>query len=166
MQPADHLVVTGGSIGLNPHAALVAPEEMSMSSRFVLVAGALLTSLAAAPLSAQQSAGALRDTTGAKSSSPHANTSTDSALVELGRTISVLAATVQTVVEETAKNPEIRAAAVQTAGKAVSLAQRTLEENRGELERLLAEASQKLAAVEASERAKAAEKSKVTPSKP
>lgn len=156
-----------GSIGLNPHAALVAPEEMSMSSRFVLVAGALLTSLAAAPIAAQQSAGgALRDTTGAKSSSSHVSTSSDSALVELGRAISVLAATVQTVVEETAKNPEMRAAAVQTAGKAVSLAQRTLEENRGELERLLAEASRKLAAAEATERAKAAEKSKVAPSKP
>jgi hypothetical protein len=93
-------------------------------------------------------------------------TASDSALVELGRAISVLATTVQTVVEETAKNPEMRAAAVQTAGKAVSLAQRTLEENRGELERLLAEASRKLAAAEATERAKAAEKSKVAPSKP
>ena len=137
-----------------------------MSSRFAFVAGALLVSLAAQSLSAQQaSGGALRDTAGARPQTSRA-TSSDSALVELGRAISVLATTVQTVVEETAKNPEMRAAAVQTAGKAVSLAQRTLEENRGELERLLAEASQKLAAVEASERAKAAEKSKVTPSKP
>ena len=137
-----------------------------MSSRFVFAAGALLLSVAAQSLSAQSSSnGALRDTAGAKPRTSHA-TSSDSALVELGRAISVLATTVQTVVEETAKNPEMRAAAVQTAGKAVSLAQRTLEENRGELERLLAEASQKLAAVEASERAKAAEKSKVTPSKP
>jgi hypothetical protein len=137
-----------------------------MSSRFVFAAGALLLSVAAQSLSAQSSSnGALRDTAAAKPRASHA-TSSDSALVELGRAISVLATTVQTVVEETAKNPEVRAAAVQTAGKAVSLAQRTLEENRGELERLLAEASQKLAAVEASERAKAAEKSKVTPSKP
>ena len=137
-----------------------------MSSRFALAAAALLTSLAALPLSAQQSAGsAPRDTTGAKAPSSHA-TSSDSALVELGRAISALATTVQTVVEQTAKNPEMRAAAVQTAGKAVSLAQRTLEENRGELERLLAEASRKLAAAEATERAKAAEKSKVAPSKP
>jgi len=137
-----------------------------MSSRFAFVAGALLASLATQSLSAQYSShGALRDTAGAKPQTSHA-TSSDSALVELGRAISVLATTVQTVVEETAKSPEMRAAAVQTAGKAVSLAQRTLEENRGELERLLAEASQKLAAVEASERAKAAEKSKVTPSKP
>ena len=138
-----------------------------MSFRFAFVAGAFLTSLAALPLSAQQSAGgALRDTTGAKSQSSHPATSSDSALVELGRAISALATTVQTVVEQTAKNPEMRAAAVQTAGKAVSLAQRTLEENRGELERLLAEASRKLAAAEATERAKAAEKSKVAPSKP
>jgi len=137
-----------------------------MSSRFVFAAGALLLSVAAQSLSAQSSSnGALRDTASAKPRASHA-TSSDSALVELGRAISVLATTVQTVVDETAKNPEVRAAAVQTAGKAVSLAQRTLEENRGELERLLAEASQKLAAVEASERAKAAEKSKVTPSKP
>jgi len=137
-----------------------------MSSRFVFAAGALLLSFAAQSLSAQSSSnGALRDTAAAKPRASHA-TSSDSALVELGRAISVLATTVQTVVDETAKNPEVRAAAVQTAGKAVSLAQRTLEENRGELERLLAEASQKLAAVEASERAKAAEKSKVTPSKP
>jgi hypothetical protein len=138
-----------------------------MSSRFVFVAGALLLSVAAQSASAQQatSSGALRDTAGAKPQSSKA-TSTDSALVELGRTIAVLATTVQTVVEETAKNPEIRAAAVRTAGKAVTLAQRTLDENRGELERLLAEASRKLAAAEATERAKAAEKSKVTPSKP
>jgi hypothetical protein len=140
-------------------------EEMLMSSRFAFVAGALLVTLAAQSASAQSSKSALRDTSGAKPQVSHA-TSSDSALVELGRAISVLATTVQTVVEETAKNPEMRAAAVQTAGKAVTLAQRTLEENRGELERLLAEASQKLAAVEASERAKAAEKSKVTPSKP
>jgi len=137
-----------------------------MSSRFAFIAGALLVSLVGQSLSAQSSKGTLRDTAGAKPHASAATTSTDSALVELGRTIAVLATTVQTVVEETAKNPEIRAAAVQTAGKAVSLAQRTLEENRGELERLLAEASRKLAAAEAAERAKAAEKSKVTPSKP
>ena len=139
-----------------------------MSSRFAFAAGVLLVSLAAQSLSAQQasSGGALRDTAHAKPHTSPATASTDSALVELGRAIAVLATTVQTVVEETAKNPEMRAAAVQTAGKAVSLAQRTLEENRGELERLLAEASRKLAAAEAAERAKAAEKSKVTPSKP
>jgi hypothetical protein len=138
-----------------------------MSSRFAFVAGVLLVSFAAQSLSAQQagSSGALRDTAGVKPQAPRA-ASSDSALVELGRAISVLATTVQTVVQETANNPEMRAAAVQTAGKAVSLAQRTLEENRGELERLLAEASRKLAAAEATERAKAAEKSKVVPSKP
>jgi hypothetical protein len=138
-----------------------------MSSRFAFVAGVLLVSFAAQSLSAQQagSSGALRDTAGVKPQAPRA-ASSDSALVELGRAISVLATTVQTVVQETANNPEMRAAAVQTAGKAVSLAQRTLEENRGELERLLAEASRKLAAAEATERAKAADESKVVPSKP
>jgi hypothetical protein len=142
-------------------------EEMPMSSRFAFVAGALLAALASQSLSAQASTGGtLRDTASAKPRTSPTATSTDSALIELGRAISVLATTVQTVVEETAKNPEMRAAAVQTAGKAVSLAQRTLEENRGELERLLAEASRKLAAAEASERAKAAEKSKAAPSKP
>ena len=138
-----------------------------MSSRFAFVAGALLAALASQSLSAQATTGGtLRDTASAKPRTSPTATSTDSALIELGRAISVLATTVQTVVEETAKNPEMRAAAVQTAGKAVSLAQRTLEENRGELERLLAEASRKLAAAEASERAKAAEKSKAAPSKP
>jgi hypothetical protein len=138
-----------------------------MSSRFAFVAGALLASLAAQSLSAQQATtgGAMRDTASAKAQTSRA-TSSDSALIELGRAISVLATTVQTVVEETANNPEMRAAAVQTAGKAVSLAQKTLDENRGELERLLAEASRKLAVAEAAERAKAAEKSKAAPSKP
>src|SRR5947209_8153786 len=99
----DHLAMRRGSTGLHPHAAPVAPRGAAMSSRFAFVAGALLTSLAALPLSAQQSAsGTLHDTTGARSPSSHPTTSSDSALVELGRAISVLAATVQTVVEETA----------------------------------------------------------------
>jgi hypothetical protein len=142
-------------------------EELSMSSRFALVAGVLFTSLAALPLSAQQSStsGTLRDTARAKTTAPR-SASSDSALVELTRAVSALATTVQTVVEQTAKNPEMRAAAVQTAGKAVSLAQRTLEENRGELDRLLAEASRKLAAAEATERARAAEKAKAKPTEP
>ena len=119
-----------------------------MSSRFALVAGALLASLAAVPLSAQQSSGgALRDTTAARTT-PRTDAATDSALVELGRAVTVLAASVQKVVEETAKNPEVRRAALQTAGKAVSLAQRTLEENQSEIERLLVEASRRIAAMD------------------
>ena len=123
-----------------------------MSSRFALVAGALLAGLTALPLSAQQSKGdamrgsdsAMRDTSSAKrSTAPSA--ASDSALVELGRAIAALAVSVQTVVAETAKNPEVRRAAVQTAGTAVTLAQKTLEENSGEIERLLAEASRRLA---------------------
>src|SRR4051812_16259011 len=105
---ADHLAALGGSIVFPPRMRRSARrEEMLMSSRFALVVGALLASLAAQSLSAQQagSSGALRNTAGAKPQTSHA-TSSDSALVELGRAISVLATTVQTVVEETAKNPE------------------------------------------------------------
>ena len=125
-----------------------------MSSRFALVAGALLASFAAVPLSAQQSSGgALRDTSGAKAS-PRSDTATDSALVELGRAVTVLASSVQKVVEETARNPEVRRAALQTAGKAVSLAQRTLEENQSEIERLLVEASRRISAMDLEQKAK------------
>ena len=125
-----------------------------MSSRFALVAGILLASFAAVPLSAQQSSGgALRDTSGAKASAS-SSTATDSALVELGRAVTVLASSVQKVVEETARNPEVRRAALQTAGKAVSLAQRTLEENQSEIERLLVEASRKIAAMDLEQKAK------------
>ena len=125
-----------------------------MSSRFAMVAGVLLASLAAVPLSAQQSAGgALRDTTGAKAS-PSSGAATDSALVELGRAVTALATSVQKVVEETSKNPEVRRAALQTAGKAVSLAQRTLEENQSEIERLLVEASRRIAAMDLEQKAR------------
>ena len=166
MQPADHLVVTGGSIGSTRMRR--SSRRRRCPCRLGLYLSQALCSPRSPQLRSRRSSPPAHCATrpARRVQSPHATTSTDSALVELGRTISVLAATVQTVVEETAKNPEIRAAAVQTAGKAVSLAQRTLEENRGELERLLAEASRKLAAAEATERAKAAEKSKVAPSKP
>ena len=106
-----------------------------MSSRIALASGILLASLATRSVSAQQSAVATpHDTLGTKS--PAAKpTSSDSALVELGRALTVLAASVQTAVEQTAKNPEVRRAALQTAGKAVTLSQRTLEENTGQIER-------------------------------
>jgi hypothetical protein len=126
-----------------------------MSSRFALSAGVLLASLAAAPLSAQQSGTSpMRDTSAAKAPVP-AGAATDSALVELGRTLTALAVTLQTAVEQAAKNPEVRRAAVQTAGTAVSVAQRALAENTGQLERLLAEASRRLADAEAAQKAKA-----------
>jgi hypothetical protein len=131
-----------------------------MSSRFALTAGVLLASLTALPLSAQQSTGSAMRDTGAmrdtsRSKAPVARgAATDSALVELGRAITSLAVSVQTVVAETAKNPELRRAALQTAGKAVSLAQQSLEQNRGEIERLLTEASRKLAAADSTQRAK------------
>lgn len=135
-----------------------------MSSRFTLAAGTLLAALVAHPLAAQQSAGsAMRDTASAKAtmkaptkSSPEQRASSDSALAELGRAISALAVSVQTAVQETAKNPEMRRAAVQTAGTAVSLAQRALEENTGEIEKLLAQASKQLSELEAKQKAKAA----------
>ena len=123
-----------------------------MSSRFALVAGVLFAAVTALPLAAQQTARSaprdsgsmLRDTSGTKKTAAP-STASDSALVELGRAIAALAVSVQTVVAETAKNPEVRRAAVQTAGTAVTLAQKTLEENSGEIERLLAEASRRLA---------------------
>jgi hypothetical protein len=119
-----------------------------MSSRFVLAAGVLLASLAAVSLPAQQSSsGGLRDTTAARSPSAKSAT-TDSALVDLGRAITELAVSVQKVVDQARKDPEVRRAALQTASTAVSVAQKTLEENKTEIERLLAEASRKIAAMD------------------
>ena len=125
-----------------------------MSSRFSFAAGVLLASVVALPLSAQQAAeGVRRDTTSAKA--PIAKgTASDSALVELGRAITALAMSVQTVVDEAKKNPEVRRAALQTASTAVTVAQRALEENRGEIERLLTEAGRRLSEENAKQRAK------------
>ena len=124
-----------------------------MSSRIAFTAGVLLASFTALPLSAQQSSVSTNRDTSAKA--PVARgTSSDSALVELGRAITALAVSVQTVVAETAKNPELRHAALQTAGKAVSLAQQTLDENRGQIERRLAEAGRKLAAIDTAQKTK------------
>ena len=118
-----------------------------MSSRFAFAAGILLASLVALPLSAQQSSsGTLRDTSAAKAPSAK-SASTDSALVDLGRAITELAMSVQKVVDQAKNNPEVRRAALQTASTAVSVAQKTLEENQGEIERLLAEASRKISAM-------------------
>jgi hypothetical protein len=138
--------------------------------------GVLLASLAALPASAQQTTGnIMRDTSGTKrdpggAKAPAAHgAATDSALVELGRAIAALAVSVQTVVAETANNPEVRRAAVETAGSAVSVAQRALKENTGEIERLLEEASRRLADAAATQKAKSDAKAKsrsTTPSKP
>ena len=119
-----------------------------MSSRFAFAAGILLASLAALPLSAQQSSkGTLRDTTTAKSPTAR-SAATDSALVDLGRAVTELAMSVQKVVDQAKNDPEVRRAALQTASTAVSVAQKTLEENKSEIERLLAEASRKIAAMD------------------
>jgi len=125
-----------------------------MSIRFALSAGVLLASFAVLPLSAQQSsAGTLHDTSTTKAPAAP-GVASDSALVELGRALTALAVTLQTAVAQTATDPEVRRAAVQSAGTAVSVAQRALAENTGQLERLLMEASRRLAAVEAAEKAK------------
>jgi hypothetical protein len=122
-----------------------------MSSRFTFAAGILLASLVAIPLSAQQSSrGTLRDTT---TKSPSAKSATtDSALVDLGRAITDLAMSVQKVVDQARKDPEVRRAALQTASTAVSVAQKTLEENKSEIERLLAEANRRIAAMDTTEK--------------
>jgi hypothetical protein len=125
-----------------------------MSLRSAFVAGVVLSALAALPLSAQRSApGSSHDSSGAKAPAASA-AATDSALVELGRAISVLAATVQNAVSEAAKNPELRRSAVKTASTAVSLAQRAIVQNTGEIERLLAEASTQLDSLAAAQKAK------------
>ena len=133
-----------------------------MSSRFPLVAGVLLASLAALPLSAQQATGdKLGDTTATKA--PTARSApTDSAVVELGRALTALAMSVQNVVDEARKNPEVRRAALQTASTAVSVAQRTLEQNKSEIDRLLAEASRKLAAMDLEQKEQKAKTAKPT----
>jgi hypothetical protein len=131
-----------------------------MSSRIAFTAGVLVASLAALPLSAQQSSsGGVRDTSAAKSPAKGSAT-TDSALVNLGRAITELAMSVQKVVDQAKNDPEVRRAALQTASTAVSVAQKTLEENKSEIERLLAEASRKLAAMDAETKAKQREQPK------
>ena len=122
-------------------------------SRFAFAASVLLASLVAGPLASQQSSsGTQHDTTAARSPVVKSAT-TDSALVDLGRAITELAMSVQKVVDQARKDPEVRRAALQTASTAVSVAQKTLEENKTEIDRLLAEASWKLSAMDAKEKA-------------
>lgn len=82
----------------------------------------------------------------------------DSAVRELGRAVAVLAASVQKIVTETANDPELRLAAVQVAGQATTLAERTLAENMSEIEKMLAEASRALAKLEAEQKEKVEKK--------
>jgi hypothetical protein len=126
-----------------------------MSFRISLASSIVLASLAARAASAQQTTVVAPHDTNTTKTRAVQTTSTDSAIVELGRALTALAASVQTAVEQTAKSPEVRRAALQTAGKAVSLSQRALEENTGEIERLLAEASRRLGELDASQKAKA-----------
>ncbi len=125
-----------------------------------LLATAALTVLGTARLAAQQvtpAAPAPRDTNG---TAPQVvvSAAADSALRDLGKAMAALALSVQDIVQQTANKPEVRLAAVQLAGKAVSVAQKTLDENTGQIEKMLAEAGRRIAAAEASQKAKVAAK--------
>ena len=80
----------------------------------------------------------------------------DSAVRDIERAVAALAVTVQSVVTQTANNPEVRLAAVRVAGQAVGLAQQAVTQNTSEIERLLAEASRLLAAAELAQKRKIA----------
>lgn len=80
----------------------------------------------------------------------------DSAAIELARAATVLAANVEKVVKETANDPAVRLAAIQAAGQAVALAQSTLADHLGEIEKALADASRRLAELAAKQKASAA----------
>jgi hypothetical protein len=125
-----------------------------MSFRSAFVAGVVLSALASLPLAAQEPAPSAAHDSSAMKAPAAGTTATDSSLVELGRAISVLAVTVQNAVSEAAKNPELRRSAVRTASTAVSLAQRAIVQNTGEIERLLAEASKRLDSLAAAQTAK------------
>jgi hypothetical protein len=130
-----------------------------------MVRPALLASVAAlalafaTPADAQQpvSPPPAKDTTAA-AARVATEAAADSAVRELGRAVAVLASSVQKIVKETAEDPELRLAAVQVAGQATTLAQRTLAENMSEIERMLAEASRALSDLEAEQKAKVGKK--------
>lgn len=84
--------------------------------------------------------------------------SADSATRALARALSDLAVNVQRIVAETANKPEVRLQAVQVANRALTLAQRTLAENAGQLEKLLGDASRELARAEATQRSRIVKK--------
>jgi hypothetical protein len=92
----------------------------------------------------------------------------DSAAIELARAATVLAANVEKVVKETANDPVVRLAAIQAAGQAVALAQSTLADHLGDIERALAEASRTLADLAAKQKARtpAAPAPSATPATP
>ncbi len=126
----------------------------------LLAAGALLAvAVASIPAAAQQKPAPqplVVSDTARKPARAATEAAADSAVLELGRAVAVLAASVEKVVVETANNPEVRLAVIQTAGHAVAMAQTTLAENLGEIEKMLAEANRKLAELAAKQKAKAA----------
>lgn len=119
--------------------------------RLVPLALVLAVGAVATPVSAQQAAKV-------DASSPRdtvlARVATDSAVKDLERAVAAIAASVQQIVTETANNPEVRLAAVQVAGRAVTLAQQALSQNTSDIERLLAEASRMLERAERAQRAR------------
>lgn len=128
-----------------------------MIRRFAAVAFVLLLTAAASPGAARaQSAGTppSRVDSSLAATGGIVGAAADSALLDLGRAVAVLAQTVQQTVVETANKPEVRLAAVQAAGQAVSIAQKALTENVSDIERLLAEATKALAALEATQKAR------------
>lgn len=126
----------------------------------VLAACALLAgAVASSPIAAQEKPAGkpiVAADTAKKSARTATEAAADSAVVELGRAVAVLAASVEKIVVETANNPEVRLAAIETAGHAVAMAQSTLAENMGEIEKMLAEANRKLAELAAKQKAKTA----------
>ncbi|MDB4879389.1 MAG: hypothetical protein JWL60_835 [Gemmatimonadetes bacterium] len=116
-------------------------------SRLALAAASAALLALAVPASAQRPPAVTPDTSAAR-------TAADSAVRDLERALTSLATSVQRIVTETANRPEVRLAAVQVAGRAVSLAQQALVENTSEIERLLAEATRVLAKAEQSQTAR------------
>lgn len=128
-----------------------------MTRLALLASSTVLALVCAAPLAAQQSSPpSAREDTSAAAARGATKAAADSAVRELERAMSALAVSVKEIVAQTANKPEVRLAAVQVAGRAVTLAQRTLAENANEIEKLLVEASRRLDDAERAQKAKTA----------
>ena len=150
-----------------PVTYLISPKPRSMEkypmNRFAIIAAGTALLLAATPsgADAQQSAASplarvdtvVKADTG-RGSMRSAAAAADSAAIELARAAMELASNVEKVVKETANDPAVRLAAIQAAGQAVALAQSTLADHLGEIEKALAEASRALGELAAKQTAK------------
>lgn len=125
--------------------------------RVTVLSALAALAVAGSPLAAQQQPSApapsALDSTAAAARAVTA-AAADSAIRDLSRAVAVLAQTVHQTVSETANKPEVRLAAVQVAGQAVALAQKTLTENMSDIERMLADAARALADLETAQKAK------------